>query len=458
MANEKEAVALSSILASGLLTALKLTVGLGTGSLGVLSEAAHSGLDCGATILTYIAIRIGGKPADSDHPYGHGKVESVAALAETALLFLTSFWILYAAARRLIYGGVEVEPSRAALAVMVFSMVLDFLRSRTLSRVAAATGSPALAADALHFRADIYSSGVVIFGLGLVYLGYPLGDPLAACAVALFVLRAGYRLGRVTIDTLTDTAPEGIDEIARAALRDMPDIARIERVRSGPRGSVVAVDVEIAVGRTLALETVSGIKLEAIRRIKAKLPDAEIVVQTRPLALDDETILDRVLVIAAAQRVPVHHVTVQHVDTQFSVSFDLEVDGAQTIETAHQTASALERAIRRELGDDIEVESHIEPLQIDAVTAGSLPWPDFRQIRDTIEALAEATPVLLDAHDIRVRRTAHGLYISFHCHVPRDETVETVHSAASMLENRIREEIPGTRRIIVHTEPPAAPA
>jgi cation diffusion facilitator family transporter len=455
MANEKEAVALGSILASGLLTALKLAVGLATGSLGILSEAAHSGLDCGATILTYIAVRISGKPADRDHPYGHGKIESVAALAESGFLFLTSACILYEAGRRLIYGGVDVEPSWAALGVMGFSMVLDFFRSRTLSKVARETKSPALEADALHFRADIYSSGVVVLGLGLVALGYPLGDPLAAGAVALFVMRAGYRLGRETIDTLTDTAPGGVDDLARAALRDMPDIARIERVRSGPRGSVMAVDVEIAVGRTLPLETVSEIRQEAIRRIHAKLPGTEVVVQTRPLALDDETILDRVLVIAAAQRVPVHHVTVQHADDQFSVSFDLEVDGSQTIEAAHKTASALERAIRRELGDEIEVESHIEPLQIDAVTAGSLPWPDYRQIRDTIESLAEAAPVLLDAHDIRVRQTAHGLYISFHCHVPRDETVETVHSAASTLENQIREQIPGTRRIIVHTEPPA---
>src|ERR1700735_1930767 len=247
MANQKESVALSSVLASGLLTALKLTVGLGTGSLGILSEAAHSGLDCGATILTYIAVRISGKPADHDHPYGHGKIESVAALAETALLFLTSAGIVYEAVRRLIYGGVSVEASWAAVGVMAFSMALDFYRSRTLSRVAAATNSPALEADALHFRADIYSSGVVIIGLGLVYAGFPLGDPLAACAVALFVMRAGYRLGRETIDTLTDTAPGGIDEIARGALRDMPDIARIERVRSGPRGSVMAIDIEVAV-------------------------------------------------------------------------------------------------------------------------------------------------------------------------------------------------------------------
>jgi cation diffusion facilitator family transporter len=456
MANDKESVALSSVLASGLLAALKLAVGLSTGSLGILSEAAHSGLDCGATILTYVAVKISGRPADRDHPYGHGKVENIAALAETALLFLTSLGILYEAGERVVFGGAPAAPSWPAVGVMVFSIVLDFFRSRTLARVAAATGSPALEADALHFRADIYSSCVVLVGLGLVYAGYPLGDPLAAGGVALFVMYAGYRLGKETIDTLTDTAPEGVEETVRQALAGMPDVARVDRVRGGPRGSVVAIDVEIAVARTLPLETVRDIKLEAARRIQTKLPGAEIIVQTHPLALDDETILDRVLVIAASQRVPVHHVTVQHVDAQFSVSFDLEVDGGQTISEAHKTASSLERAIRRELGDEVEVESHIEPLQVDAVTGGSLPWSDYRAIRDSIEAMAEATPVLLDAHDIRIRQTAHGFYISFHCHVPPDETVETVHSAASVLENQIREKIPGTRRIIIHTEPPMA--
>jgi cation diffusion facilitator family transporter len=200
--NAKERVALSSIFANGLLTALKLTVGILTGSLGILSEAAHSALDCGATMLTYAAIRISGKPADHDHPYGHGKVESIAALAETALLFLTSAYIIYAASHRLIYGGVEVEPSWSAVGVMAFSMVLDFFRSRKLYKVARETKSPPLEADALHFKSDIYSSGVVLIGLALVYFGYSVGDPIAAFAVALFVLRAGYRLGKETIETL----------------------------------------------------------------------------------------------------------------------------------------------------------------------------------------------------------------------------------------------------------------
>lgn len=457
MASAKETVAFTSILASGLLTALKLTVGVLTGSLGILSEAAHSALDCAGTVLTFIAIRIGDKPPDHDHPYGHGKVESIAALAETALLFATSAWIIGAAAGRLLHGGTEVEASWTAVGVMALSMVIDFFRSRKLAKIARETNSPALEADALHFRSDIYSSGVVILGLGLVYLGYPLGDPLAAIGVAIFVLRAGYRLGRETIETLIDTAPEGIDTIVRGAVQGMPDVSRIERVRGGPRGSSVFVDLEIAVGRTLPLERVAEIKEEVTRRVQNGLPGADVLVMTRPLALDDETILDRVLVIAASQGVPVHHVTVQHVEERISVSFDLEVDGRQSMAQAHVTASALERGIRLELGDEIEVESHIEPLQTDAVAGAELPWADYRRIRDEIEALADATPLLLDAHEIRIRATEVGLYLSLHCHVPADASVEHAHDAVSELEQKIRRQITGVRRIIVHAEPPALP-
>jgi cation diffusion facilitator family transporter len=455
MSNLKQSVALTSVFASGVLTALKLSVGILSGSLGILAEAAHSALDCGATILTYFAVRISGKPADQNHPYGHGKVESIAALAETALLFLTSAYIIYAATNRLIYGGVEVEPTWLAVGVMGFSMVLDFFRSRKLYTVARETRSPALEGDALHFRADIYSSGVVILGLGLVHFGYRFGDPIAAFAVALFVLRAGYHLGKKTIDTLIDTAPEGIETSIREVLANVQDVIRVDRVRGGPRGSGVFVDVEVSVARTLPLERVSEIKAEVARLIEGKVEDVEVLVQTHPLALDDETILDRVQVLAAAQGMSVHHVTVQRVDEHASVSFDIEVDGRRTIGDAHNMATALERAIRKQLGDEVEVESHIEPLLVDAVAGAALPWPEYRGMRDTIEALAEATPNLIDAHDIRVRRTPRGLYISLHCHVPSELTVEAAHDAASLLEQKIRGKIDGVRRIIVHTEPPA---
>ncbi|MFZ2068012.1 MAG: cation diffusion facilitator family transporter, partial [Xanthobacteraceae bacterium] len=204
--NDKERAALGSIAASAALTAAKAIVGLLTGSLAILSEAGHSLLDLAATVLTYFAVRISGKPADAEHQYGHGKVESVTALAETALLFLLSGVVIWEAVQRL--GGTQAHPVKAtaaAFAIIVGSIVVDFFRARTLHRVARRTLSEALDADALHFSSDMWSSIAVLIGLGGVALGYPLSDAIAALVVAVFICIAGWRLGRRTIDTLTDT-------------------------------------------------------------------------------------------------------------------------------------------------------------------------------------------------------------------------------------------------------------
>ena len=449
----KQSVALWSIAASGSLAALKLAAGLLTGSIGILSEAAHSLLDCGGTVLTYLAVRMSDRPADQNHPYGHGKIESVAALAEMGLLFSTSAWIIYVAVHRLAFGGEDIRPSWWAVGVMVLSILVDWARARQLDRVAKATRSHALAADALHFRADILSSGVVILGLGAVALGYPMADSIAALGVSIFVCLAGYRLGRETIHTLTDAAPEGVAETVADLTRSIPGVARVESVRGAQRGSALHVDLEVAVGRTLPRERVSDIKAEIAAEVRSRLPQTLVRVETHPLALDDETISDQVQLIAANQGVPVHHVTVQHVDEVISVSFDVEVDGRQPIGEAHQTATRLEKAIRAELGSEIEVETHIEPLLTDTVAASHLSWARYRALRDQIEQLADQTPGLIDAHDIRIRQTTRGLFISLHCHVPPEHTVEIAHDAVSQLENRIREQVPDTRRIIVHSEP-----
>src|ERR1044071_9718171 len=205
----KERVALTSILASGGLTLAKGAVGVLTGSLAILSEAAHSLIDFGATLMTYFAVRVSGKPADEEHHYGHGKVESVAALAETALLFLLSGVVIWEAGKRLLgkEPGHVVEATLAGLAVIIASVVVDFFRARILYRVASETASEALEADALHFGSDMWSSLAVLVGLGGVALGYQWADSAAAIVVALFVCLAGWRLGRRTIHTPTHTAP-----------------------------------------------------------------------------------------------------------------------------------------------------------------------------------------------------------------------------------------------------------
>src|ERR1700726_4053469 len=217
MRREKRAVAGNSVLAALVITTLKIVVGLTTGSLGILSEAAHSGLDLVAALVTFFSVRVSDKPADADHQYGHGKVENFSAFIETALLLLTCVWIIYEAARRMFFRHVEIEPSIAAFAVMFISMAVDFWRSRALGRIATKYDSQALEADALHFSTDIWSSGVVIVGLALVLMGrrYQVarlrqGDPIAALFVAGVVVSVSWRLARRTIDALLDAAPSGV--------------------------------------------------------------------------------------------------------------------------------------------------------------------------------------------------------------------------------------------------------
>src|SRR5579872_4837480 len=238
MRSEKRAVAGNSVLAAIAVTALKVVVGIATGSLGILSEAAHSGLDLVAAIVTFFSVRVSDKPADADHQYGHGKVENFSAFIETGLLLLTCVWIVYEAIRRLFFHHVEIEASLAAFAVMFVSMGVDFWRSRALGRIAAKYDSQALEADALHFSTDIWSSGVVVAGLVLVLLGRRLGigwlrdaDPVAALFVAGVVVYVSSRLARKTIDALLDAAPTGVRARILMALRSVDGVLEVDRIR-----------------------------------------------------------------------------------------------------------------------------------------------------------------------------------------------------------------------------------
>src|SRR5262250_2674549 len=217
MRAEKRAAAGNTVLAAIVITGLKIAVGLTTGSLGILSEAAHSGLDLIASVLTFFSVRVSDKPADADHQYGHGKVENFSAFIETGLLLLTCLWIVSEAIKRLFFHHVEIIPSLAAFLVMLFSMTVDFWRSRALGRIAEKYDSQALEADALHFSTDIWSSAVVIVGLLLVMLGRTwnigwlrIADPIAALFVAGVVVYVSSRLARRTIDALLDAAPTGV--------------------------------------------------------------------------------------------------------------------------------------------------------------------------------------------------------------------------------------------------------
>ena len=452
--NDKERAALGSIAASAGLTAAKAVVGLLTGSLAILSEAGHSLIDLSATVLTYFAVRISGKPADAEHQYGHGKMESVTALAETALLFVLTAIVVWEAVQRLMdTHGHAVEATAAAFAVIAASVVVDFFRARVLRRVAKATSSEALEADALHFSSDMWSSIAVLCGLGGVRLGYSWADAAAALVVAVFICIAGYRLGRRTIDTLTDTAPAGVSERVAAITRRVPGIVSVERVRARPAGAVLFVDVGVGVSRTLPLDGVASIKDRLTRAIRAELPTAETTITTEPRALDDETVRERVMMIARNRGLAIHHVAVQTISGRLSVSADLEVDGTQPLATAHDTATRLEEAIRDELGPGVEVETHIEPLPADILPGSEATPARLGEVREALLALAADVPNLGEVHDVRVRETSDGEIVNFHCRVDPALSVSTVHDLVDTLEHRLRERFPSIQRVIGHAEP-----
>ena len=454
MQSEKEQVALSSMAASAGLTIAKAIVGISTGSLAILSEAGHSLIDFGATVMTYVAVRISGKPADEQHHYGHGKVEAISALAETALLFLLSGIVIWEALKRLMeHEGHVVEATVWAFGVIIVSVVVDFFRARALTRVAHETQSHALEADALHFSSDLWSSLAVLCGLGGVWLGYAWADSTAAFVVAVLVCVAGWRLGKRTVDTLTDVAPAGAAELITTTAAKVPGVVRVDQVRARAVGETTFVDLAVAVSRTLPIDRVDAIRDAVAAALRAGMPGAEPVVTTHPVALNNETVLDRVMVIARNRALAVHHVTVHELRDKLTVSLDLEVDGRLSLRAAHEMADALESAIESELGVGVEVETHIEPLQPQDVTGREALPERVGAVSIALSELAAEGRVVRDVHDVRVRETDDGEIVNFHCRVDPALTVHDVHDAVDALERALKLRSPQIKRVVGHAEP-----
>jgi cation diffusion facilitator family transporter len=448
----KERAALASIMVSTLMTAAKFAAGLASGSLAVLSEAGHNLADVAATILTYVAIRIANKPADEEHQFGHAKVEALAALVETGFLFALAAFILIEAFSRLASHDTSIDPKPIVFAVLIVSMIVDFARWLSLKRIAAATKSEALAADSMHFSSDIVASGLALCGVTAAFYGYPEGDALAALGLALFIGVAGLNIGRRTVNTLVDTAPKGLTSQIRSIAQSVPGVIAVEALRLRPAGAEVFGDIAITVSRTLPLENAAAIEANVAAAIAAGHPEVALTVTARPTALDDETILERVLLIAAKRHVPVHHVTLQEIDGRTSISFDVELDGRMAHGNAHEIASGLEMEIGRELGSDIEVESHIEPLEPRQLKGHPVPEEIRAEVALVLAEISTNGPIR-DVHSVRVRKTPDGLVVNYHCRVSPYLSVGEVHDYVDALDHKMRGAFPGIVRIVGHAEP-----
>ncbi|MFZ4412626.1 MAG: cation diffusion facilitator family transporter [Bacteroidales bacterium] len=279
---EKKKVALISVFAAILLTGGKLIVGLLTGSIGILSEALHSGLDFIAAAITYFAVKISDKPADKEHQYGHGKFENLSAFIETLLLFITCFWIIYEATHRILTGKTEIEVSYWSYIVVISSILIDFGRSRALGRVAKKYNSQALEADALHFSTDIWSSAVVLLGLICAQFGFFLADSIAALTVAAIVIFIAFRLGKRSIDVLLDrTSPETIEKINNI-INGIPEVLSFHNLKIRTSGAFTFVELNIHVNPNLTIEEAHEISHKVEEIICAAVEKCEVHVHEEP--------------------------------------------------------------------------------------------------------------------------------------------------------------------------------
>jgi len=373
---EKVRVAFSSLLAAIFLTGTKLAVGIITHSLGIISEAAHSGLDLVAAAMTYFTVRRSDKPADAEHHYGHGKFENLSALLEAILLLITCAWIIFESIKRM-FHPVEIKVIPISFVVLVIAIAVDFSRSKALSKMAKKYQSQALEADALHFQSDIFSSSVVILGLIFVKIGIPIADPLAALGVALLVLRASWKLGKRTVDVLLDRAPEGLDQKIRETVENIPIVTSLSRLRLRKGGNRFFLDMNVMLKKDSSLEKAHQVTTLIEDKISELLPNSDVVVHTEPeegagfledkadLLRDGEEekkIVYEILNQHFANFVEFHDLTLRRIRGSRLISLHLVVPGDIKIEDAHKLCDHLENDIKERLGSS-EISIHIEPCE-----------------------------------------------------------------------------------------------
>ena len=455
VATAKSRVAAISIFASAGMATAKFVVGIAIGSLALISEALHSSVDVIATVVTWMVVRVSDLPADKEHHYGHGKLESLSALGVIAMLYVLAGGILVESYNRLHEGAPPPALSAIPFIVLLLDIAVNFWRARALQRAAHETRSQALAADALHFGSDVLGSVAVIIGLALSGLGYAWGDAAAAVGVAIMIAMLGLRLARSTVETLVDRAPEGASEKATAAIRAVPGVVGVERLRVRMVGSTHFIDAIVQVPRTYPIDRVEEIKRKAQAAVAKTLEDADLTFTAVPVARDNESVRERIMVIARNSGLAVHHVTVHDLGGKLTVSIDLEVDGDMALTAAHDIAQGLERSIRDEFGEDVEVDTHIEPLEPELPHGTDAAPARVETIRAALSRFA-TDGAIHDIHSVRVRDTDAGEIVNFHCRAAPSMSVIKVHENVDEIERALRRAFPTVKRVISHAEPPDA--
>jgi cation diffusion facilitator family transporter len=462
---EKKRAALLSIGSAMLLLCLKTFLVVRTGSLGVLSEALHSGLDLIAALITFLSVRVSDQPADERHPYGHGKFENFSAFMETGLLVLTAIYIIYEAFSRLFFHSVHVQPSLIAIVILLAALAIDLTRARALKAVARKYASEALEADALHFSTDVWSTIAVIVGVALVWAGdywnlpwLAYADAFAALGVAAVILWVGSQLGKRTLDALLDAAPEGLHDEITDAVGRMDGVLDVERVRVRRSGNRHFVDTTVSVPRTASLEQVH-ILTDAIERRIGEIVPSDVIVHTEPRAPRGEHLFESIRAVAQRMGLAIHDVSAVQQDSNLFVELHLEVDENLSLGEAHRQATELEEGIRALRDGTVVVNIHIEPLGRHIATPDTRVG-EMRQLEIDVENFLNRMPMeydeLINCHDVNVRQVEQHILASCHCIMKSALPITRVHDVTAVLEDRVKERFPQISRVTIHPEPPDA--
>jgi cation diffusion facilitator family transporter len=460
--SEKKRAALTSLLAAFLLTGLKLLVGASTGSLGILAEAAHSALDLVASAITFLAIRLAALPPDSTHTYGHGKVESLAALAETILLLLTCAWIVTEAIHRLFYEQRPVHLNAWAFAVLILSIGIDFSRSRLLGRVAEKHKSHALEADALHFSIDMLSSLVVLLGLVGIWLSGLAGedsllknilirsDALAALIVAVIVAAVSLRLGFKTANSLMDAGSAHSLKQVEALVEAIPGVLGISRLRQRESGRDNFIDLEIILPCHLNLTEAHDVTREVEKAIHSLLPGADITIHFEPETLSRD-FLGSLRGKAKMHGLDLHNIEITSTGQTTFVTLHAEADENLSLLEAHAKAQAFEREVHN---PQYEMLVHLEPRQVTENNA--LLVPGQAEIPGLAECIAQCLKErggTGEFHKIRLLKTGEQLKLSFHCLMPGNSNLLDCHRTISAVEKQLLQRYPELQAVSIHAEP-----
>jgi cation diffusion facilitator family transporter len=445
-------IALISVSAALVLIAIKLVTGLATGSLGLLSEAAHSGTDLVAALLTFFAVGVAIRPADRGHPYGHGKAEHLAALAEASILVVLSLFISVRAFGRLVDGGPDVDAAWYALGVIGAVIAIDASRAAVSYRASRRFQSPALGASALHFASDLAGSTAVLIGLLAARAGRPEGDAAAALFVGVLVLIAAFRIIRQNVDVLMDRAPTQAVEAARDAIEALRPRIELRRLRMRRAAGRHFADVVVGVPPAAAVEQGHAAANAVEAAVERALPGADVVVHVEP---QEAEVALRERAHAAALRIPrvreIHNIVVLEVGDHTEVSLHVKLPGSLSLAEAHEVASQVEREILAALPEVDSVQTHLEPLAEPApgrTVSGTDAEAETESVSRIVREITGADP-----SELRFLDTADGLVAFLTLRMEPRRPLSDAHASASEIEERIRRDHPEIAEVIVHTEP-----